>query len=76
MSSLANNRRRPAPSRPTWLVALLVAVGALVGGIDLCANGWKITWNIAAYLLSLEKGVGELLEVQARDTTWTCWQGS
>lgn len=30
MSSLANNRRRPAPSRPTWLVALLVAVGALV----------------------------------------------
>ena len=36
----------------------------LVGGIDLTANGQKISWNIAAYIQSLETGVGELLEVK------------
>ncbi len=34
----------------------------LVSGIELIASGQKIAWNIAAYLLSLEKGVGELIE--------------
>ena len=32
-----------------------------VSGIDLTANGRKISWNIAAYLQSLEKGVCDLL---------------
>ena len=36
----------------------------LVSGIDLTANGRKISWNIAAYLQSLEKGIGELLDVK------------
>lgn len=36
----------------------------LVSGLDLTANGQKITWNIAAYLMALEKGIGELLEVK------------
>lgn len=36
----------------------------LVSGIDLTANGRKISWNIAAYLLSLEKGISELLNVK------------
>lgn len=35
----------------------------LVSGIELTANGRKISWNIAAYLLLLEKGVGEVLDV-------------
>ena len=34
---------------------------ALVGGIELAANGQKLAWSIADYLTSLEKGVGELL---------------
>jgi F-type H+-transporting ATPase subunit b len=33
----------------------------LISGIELTANGQKITWSIADYLASLEKGVGELL---------------
>ena len=33
----------------------------LVSGIELTANGQKVAWSIADYLLSLEKGVGELL---------------
>lgn len=37
----------------------------LVCGIELSSNGRKVTWSISDYLLSLEKGVGELLE--ARD---------
>lgn len=36
----------------------------LVSGVDLTANGRKISWNIAAYLASLEKGVSELLDVK------------
>lgn len=34
----------------------------LVGGIELIANGQKVGWSIADYLVSLEKGVGELLK--------------
>ncbi len=33
----------------------------LVGGIEVTTNGQKIAWSIADYLVSLEKGVGELL---------------
>jgi len=33
----------------------------LVGGIELSANGQKVGWNIAYYLESMEKSVGELL---------------
>jgi F-type H+-transporting ATPase subunit b len=38
----------------------------LVGGIELTANGQKLAWSIAQYLTSLEKGVGELLNTQAK----------
>lgn len=38
----------------------------LVSGIDLTANGRKIAWNISDYLLLLEKGVGEVLEVNGK----------
>ena len=41
----------------------------LVSGMDVTANGRKIAWNIASYLLSLEKGVGELLEVKGKPET-------
>ena len=34
----------------------------LVSGIELTTNGQKIAWNIADYLTSLERGVGELLK--------------
>jgi F-type H+-transporting ATPase subunit b len=34
----------------------------LVGGIELSTNGQKVAWSIADYLVSLEKGVGELLK--------------
>lgn len=34
----------------------------LVGGIELTTNGHKLAWSIADYLLSLEKGVDELLK--------------
>jgi F-type H+-transporting ATPase subunit b len=37
----------------------------LVGGIELTTNGQKVAWSISDYLLSLEKGVGELLTKQA-----------
>ena len=36
----------------------------LVSGIELIANGRKLSWNIAAYLLALEKGINELLDVK------------
>lgn len=35
----------------------------LIGGIELTTNGHKVAWSIADYLLSLEKGVGELLKM-------------
>jgi F-type H+-transporting ATPase subunit b len=34
----------------------------LISGIELTTNGQKVAWSIADYLLSLEKGVGELLK--------------
>ena len=34
----------------------------LVSGIELTANGQKVAWSIADYLMSLEKGVDELLK--------------
>lgn len=36
----------------------------LVSGIELSSNGRKVAWSIADYLLSLEKGVGELLQTK------------
>jgi F-type H+-transporting ATPase subunit b len=36
----------------------------LVSGIELTANGQKVSWSIADYLTSMERGVGELLEEQ------------
>ena len=38
----------------------------LVSGIELTTNGQKVGWSIADYLVSLEKGVGELLNKQAK----------
>ncbi|MDP2603999.1 MAG: F0F1 ATP synthase subunit delta [Deltaproteobacteria bacterium] len=35
----------------------------VISGIELTANGRKVAWSIAHYLASLEKSVGELLEV-------------
>jgi F-type H+-transporting ATPase subunit b len=34
----------------------------LVSGIELTTNGQKVSWSIADYLASLERGVGELLK--------------
>jgi len=34
----------------------------LIGGIELTTNGQKLAWSIADYLVSLEKGVAELLK--------------
>lgn len=34
----------------------------LVSGIEVTTNGQKVAWSIAAYLASLEKGIGELLK--------------
>jgi F-type H+-transporting ATPase subunit b len=34
----------------------------LVSGIELTTNGQKVAWSIADYLLSLERGVDELLK--------------
>jgi F-type H+-transporting ATPase subunit b len=41
----------------------------LVSGIELSANGQKVGWSIAAYLVELEKGVGELLKEKDPSTT-------
>jgi F-type H+-transporting ATPase subunit b len=34
----------------------------LISGIELTSNGQKVAWSIADYLVSLEKGVDELLK--------------
>jgi len=34
----------------------------LISGIELTTNGQKVAWSIADYLVSLEKGVDELLK--------------
>ncbi|HXC97942.1 MAG TPA: F0F1 ATP synthase subunit B [Verrucomicrobiae bacterium] len=36
----------------------------LVSGIELAANGQKVAWSIADYLISLESGVSQLLKEQ------------
>jgi len=37
----------------------------LISGIELTTNGQKVAWSIADYLVSLEKGVDELLKEKA-----------
>jgi F-type H+-transporting ATPase subunit b len=37
----------------------------LISGIELTANGWKVPWNIADTLGSLEERVGELIKEQS-----------
>ena len=32
----------------------------LISGIELTANGWKVAWNIADYLASLEQRIGDV----------------
>ncbi|AGA26376.1 F0F1 ATP synthase subunit B family protein [Singulisphaera acidiphila] len=39
---------------------------ALVSGIELSINGYKIAWSIADYLATLEKSAGELLHEDAK----------
>jgi F-type H+-transporting ATPase subunit b len=41
----------------------------LISGIELTTNGQKVAWSIADYLLSLEKGVDELLKEKDRSIT-------
>lgn len=38
----------------------------VINGIELTANGRKIAWSIADYLVSLEKSVGELLKEKSK----------
>ncbi|MDD2880483.1 MAG: F0F1 ATP synthase subunit delta [Rhodoferax sp.] len=37
----------------------------LISGIELDANGWKVAWNIADMLASLEQHISELIKEQA-----------
>ena len=41
----------------------------LISGIELTANGQKVAWSIADYLVSLEKGVDDLLKEKDRSET-------
>src|SRR5665811_1655404 len=41
----------------------------LVSGIELTTNGQKVAWSIADYLVSLEKGVDELLKEKDKPET-------
>jgi len=36
----------------------------LISGIELTANGWKVAWNIADYLASLEQRIGDVTKAQ------------
>ena len=47
---------------PAELRLQFKTVPELIGGIELVANGHKIAWNIADYIASLEKGVGQLIK--------------
>lgn len=38
----------------------------VISGIELTANGHKVSWSIADYLMSLERSVDELLQEQAQ----------
>ncbi|NLY00206.1 MAG: F0F1 ATP synthase subunit B [Rhodopirellula sp.] len=40
-----------------------------ISGIELIANGRKVAWSIADYLVSLETSVGELLKAQSNPQT-------
>lgn len=44
-------------------------VPELVSGIELIANGYKVSWNIADYISLLEKNVGDFLEVETKNAT-------
>lgn len=39
---------------------------ALIGGVELIANGQKVAWSIADYLTSLERGVETLLQEKSK----------
>src|SRR5487761_2419899 len=41
----------------------------LISGIELATDGQKLAWSIADYLVSLEKGVAELLNAQPKAET-------
>ncbi|HEX5550783.1 MAG TPA: F0F1 ATP synthase subunit delta [Nitrospira sp.] len=41
----------------------------LVSGIELTTNGHKVAWSIADYLVSLEKGIAELLKEKDKTET-------
>lgn len=41
----------------------------LISGIELAINGQKVAWSIADYLVSLEKGIDELLKDKAHPET-------
>ncbi len=38
---------------------------SLISGIELSANGWKVAWNIADFLASLEQRVGDFIKEQS-----------
>lgn len=38
----------------------------VIGGIELIANGWKLAWNIADFLASMEQGVDDLIKEQTQ----------
>ena len=37
----------------------------VISGIELTANGWKVAWNIADFLASLEQSISELIKEQS-----------
>ncbi len=39
---------------------------ALIGGIELMANGYKLSWSIAEYLHSLEKEIAEMMTSKSK----------
>lgn len=41
----------------------------VISGIELTANGWKLAWNIADFLASLEQSIGELIKEQSEPQT-------
>ncbi|CAN5356402.1 ATP synthase subunit B [soil metagenome] len=41
----------------------------VISGIELTANGWKVAWNIADFLASLEQSIDELLKAQSESQT-------
>ena len=43
----------------------------LISGIELTTNGQKLAWSIAGYLLSLEKGVDEMLKEKGKSEAKT-----